>query len=282
MLKPPRPRPVPLILLAAVLVGLGLVVACPGALRGLLTSWLGPPQVALTESYEATQGEATFDHSTFDGLVSTYVDDAGYVDYEGLAADTSALDAYIASLADAPFDALGRDAKLGLLINAYNAFTLRLILDHYPVDSIKDIPSAERWEAVRWNVAGGTWSLDQIEHQLIRGNFREPRIHFALVCAAVGCPPLRNEAYVGERIDEQLESQTVYTHSHDRWLRYEPGADTIGLTSLYDWYGGDFVQVAGSVLAFVARYDEDLARELAAGHEPKIRFLDYDWSLNER
>jgi hypothetical protein len=281
VLKPPRPRPVPLILLAAALAIAGALLLSDG-LRGVVSSWFGPPRVALSERYGATQGRATFDHSAFDHLLSTHVDAEGYVDYEGLAGEADALDAYLAALAGAPFDALARDDKLALLINAYNAFTLRLILDHWPVESIRDIPAAERWEAVRWEVAGGTRSLDQIEHQMIRPDFREPRIHFVLVCAAIGCPPLATEAYTGERLEEQLEARTVYTHSRDRWLRYEPGADTIHLTSLYDWYGADFEQVAGSVLDFVAGYDADLARDLEAGHRPKVRFLDYDWALNGR
>ncbi len=257
-----------------------LAVVLPGGLRGLVARWFGPPQVELAETHAGESGQATFDHSDFDRLLAAHVDDEGYVDYAALAADTSSLDAYIAVLAEAPFDALGRDAKLALLINAYNAFTLRLILDHYPVDSIKDIPAAQRWDAVRWTVAGGTWSLNQIEHELIRPNFREPRIHFALVCAAIGCPVLRTEAYTGERLEEQLEDQTLFTHDSLRWVRYRAGAETIELTSLYDWYRGDFEQVAGTVLDYVARHDEALASDLANGYRPEIRFLDYDWSLN--
>src|SRR5690606_18585297 len=109
------------------------------------------------------------------------VDAQGMVDYAGLAADTAALDGYIASLADVDLDVLSRDERLALLINAYNAFTLRLILDHYPVASIKDIPEAERWKAERWDLGGKTVSLDTIEHVMIRPVFNEPRIHWALV-----------------------------------------------------------------------------------------------------
>ncbi|MDX1643875.1 MAG: DUF547 domain-containing protein, partial [Thermoanaerobaculia bacterium] len=228
----------------------------------------GPPQVELEETYAGLEGDAVFDHSAFDRLLATHVDTAGLVDYAALAEDSSALDRYVASLAEAPFDDMGRDERLALLINAYNAFTLRLILDYYPVDSIRSIPASERWEAERWELPTGTFSLNQIEHELIRPNFREPRIHFALVCAAIGCPILRQEAYTGAALEEQLEEQTRFTHSRERWVRYERGAEVIHLTRLYDWYGGDFEQVAGSVLAYVARYRDDLAADLAAGHEP--------------
>lgn len=266
-------------LLILALLGLALL---SGGCRGLLVSWFGPPEVEMSETYADVEGAATFDHSAFDELLGAYVDADGFVDYAGLADRAGRLDAYIDSLATAPFDELGRDARLALLVNAYNAFTLRLILDHYPLDSIKDIPAGERWEAERWEIAGSVHSLNQIEHQLIRPNFREPRVHFALVCAAIGCPTLRTEAYTGERLEEQLEEQARYTHAQDRWMRYRPGAETVELTSLYAWYRDDFVQVAGSILAYAARYHEDLARDLERGHRPRIEFLDYDWGLNER
>lgn len=111
-----------------------------------------------------------------------------------------------------------------MLINAY---TIQLILDHYPLASIQDIPGDQRWDAVRWRVGPHTWSLNQIDHEQIRPKCAEPRIHFALVCAAVGCPPLRNEAYTAARLEEQLAGQSAYVHSHPRWfalLRLAGGA----------------------------------------------------------
>lgn len=252
------------------------------ALLGAAAVACGPPQVDLEETYADLEGDAVFDHSAFSRLLAEHVDAEGRVDYGALADHSDALDDYVASLAAAPWEEMGRDERLALLINAYNAFTLRLILDHYPIDSIKSIPADERWEAERWELPTGRFSLNQIEHEIIRPNFREPRIHFALVCAAVGCPVLRREAYTGPRLDRQLEEQARFTHAHEGWVRYQRGAEVIRLTRLYDWYGGDFEQVAGSVLAYVAQYRADLATDLAAGHEPQIRFLDYDWSLNDR
>lgn len=226
--------------------------------------------------------DRAFDHSAFDALLAKHVDKDGWVDYEGLHKDAALLDSYIASLGNAPFAELGRDQKLALLINAYNAFTLRLILDHYPIKSIKDIPSAKRWDAKRWRISTMTLSLNQIEHEQIRPKFAEPRIHFALVCAAIGCPKLRNEAYQAERIEEQLEDQTRYLHSHDRWFGYQPGAKEVHLTKLYKWYGADFEQVAGSVLDFAARYSSALKIAIEKDKTPRIKWLDYDWTLNDR
>ena len=264
----------------AVLLISGIGLWRTGKLRASLVRLFGPPRVELAETYAGADTGETFDHSGYDQLVADHVDSDGFVDYVGLADYEAKLDAYLDGLANAPLDNLGRDERLALLINAYNAFTLRLILDHFPIGSIRDIPSAERWDAKRWVLAGETYSLDQIEHGLIRPNFREPRIHFALVCAAIGCPPLRAEAYTGERLEHQLETQTRFTHGNERWLRYERGNATIELTALYEWYAGDFEQVAGSVLEYARRYSEDLATDLAAGHVPTVRHLDYDWSLN--
>jgi len=183
-------------------------------------------------------------------------------------------------VAEAPFEKLGRNEKLALLINAYNAFTVRLILDHRPLESIQDIPEEERWRARRWRIGGKPVSLDQLEHEEIRPHFEEPRIHFALVCAAVGCPPLRTEAYAAERLDEQLEDQARTVHSNDAWFRFDAEAGVAHLTKLYDWYAGDFEQVAGAVLDYAARYSPKLRQALDAGAEPEVEWIPYDWSLN--
>jgi uncharacterized membrane protein YdjX (TVP38/TMEM64 family) len=253
----------------------GYSAAQPRGLLGALS--LGPPQPQMTESYERRPDGPRFDHSAFDRLVKAHVDPDGWIDYPGLAADQAALDAYLGAVAAAPFEALGRDEKLALLINAYNAATIKLILDYWPLDSIRDIPARRRWRDERWVVGGRTLSLDQIEHEQIRPHFIEPRIHFALVCAAGGCPPLRPEAFTGDRLEEQLEEQTRYVHSQATWLRWEPARGTLHLTPLYDWYGGDFEQVAGSVEAYVARYVPGLAEH----DRVRIRWLDYDWAIND-
>ncbi len=260
-----------------ILTGTIVVWARQDALRGLF----GPPNAVLQEAYNTKAEGAVFDHSRFDALLRKHVIDGGWVDYERLQHEEAELNAYLAALEKAPFEQLSRDEKLALLINAYNACTLRLILDHYPLESIKDIPSARRWDDVRWKVAGNTWSLNQIEHEEIRPKFLEPRIHFALVCAAVGCPPLLNEAYVGARLEQQLEAQTRYVHSHTTWNRFDQGAKTLYLTPLYKWYGGDFEQAAGSVLKFVAKYVGPVAKALESDDPPRIAWLEYDWKLND-
>lgn len=229
------------------------------------------------------QEKVAHDHARFDRVLQKHVERDGWVDYAGLAQDSTDLDAYIVELQSAPLDALAPNDRLALLINAYNAFTLRLILDHWndgKLKSIQDIPEGKRWDDKRWRIDGKIWSLNQIEHEQIRGKHNEPRIHFALVCAAVGCPPLRTEAYKGTRLESQLEVQTEYVHNHATWFRYDAPQNTVYLTRLYDWYGQDFHTGEGTVLDFVARYSKALRSAIEQSRKSHIEWLPYDWSLN--
>jgi len=241
---------------------------------------LGPPRVEMKEAYAESPAGPSFDQSALDTLLHQHVDADGWVDYDGLQTDEAKLDEYLDAVAAAPFDALGRNEKLALLINAYNVFTLKLILEHLPIESIMDIPAADRWDAVRWNVGGHVWSLKQIEHEQIRPKFVEPRVHFAWVCAAVGCPPLRNETYIPARLDQQLDEQAEYVHHHATWFQFDAQSNLLHLTKLYDWYGDDFTQVAGSAATFAARYSPELQQALERGSSPTVKWLPYDWKLN--
>lgn len=232
----------------------------PAALRGLF----GPPRVALVEAYAVRGSGETFEHAALDALLRAHVDARGLVDYAALRARAAELDAYLAEVAAAPFGALGRDEKLALLLNLYNAATLRTVLEHPGVDSIRRMPGA--WTDARWNVAGRTLSLEQLEHDELRAKFVEPRVHFALVCAALGCPPLRAEAYSGARLEEQLADQTRRVHTSARWV------NDVGVTALYDWYRGDFEQVHGTLVAALAAYGVQ---------RDDVTFLPYDWTLND-
>ena len=242
----------------------------------------GPPPVTSAEAYASAPAGASFDHSRFDALLRSHVDAGGPVHYARLKDAQAELDAYVGSLAAAPFEDLGRDEKLALLINAYNAFTLRLILDHWPLASIQDIPAEHRWDARRWRLAGETLSLNQIENERIRSRFREPRIHFALVCAARGCPPLRPEAYTGAGLESQLLDQARRVHSDNRWLLFDPSTGELRLTELYKWYESDFRQAAGSVPEYVALHAPPVRAALDAGQRVEVLWIPYDWSLNEK
>lgn len=262
---------------AATLVLFGLA-GCGLDTSPLIVRLFGPPRTELREAYALDPARATVDHALLDRVLKAHVQD-GRVDYGALKAAPGDLDAYLAVLADAPFGDLDRDGKLALLINAYNAFTLKLMIDHGPVASIQDIPAGERWDAERWTLGGRTVSLTAIEHEELRTKFVEPRVHFAINCASVGCPPLRGEAYVPERLDAQLEDQARTIHGDVRWLRVQHNSalkhHTVHLTRLYLWYADDFAQVDGTPLAFASRW----VPELGEGRW-EIAWLDYDWSVN--
>jgi len=244
-------------------------------------TFIGPPEVVAVEYYAEDTGAETFDHSLLNELLAAHVSEEGLVDYESLSRDVTKLDAYLEALAAAPFDALSRDDKLALLINAYNAFTLKLVVEHWPIQTIKDIPIEPRWLEPRWEVGDARWSLDALEHWQIRARFVEPRVHFALVPASRGGPPLRREAYTGEQLDAQLEDQARRVHQRRDWVDFDPQRPRIvHLTRLYNWYYAAFKGDADSVLHFPAQYHAPLSGAMEAGRRPRIDWLEYDWSLN--
>lgn len=239
-----------------------------------------------------TTGDDTFDHSTYDALLDRHVDmDAGTVDYAGVKRDHDELQQYLGELADADLTSLGADEQLALLINVYNGCTLDLIVDHYPgIDSIRDISSP--WDIQRCEVGGHTLTLDQVEHEIIRPMYRDPRIHFAVNCAAVDCPPLADFAYQGARIDDQLRARTEAVLSDEQFVRTESRllfGDRLRFTRVMHWYEDDFVDDqfkghADTVAAYIGEHTQD--DELGAFIEdhdgdPPARPLRYDWSLND-
>ncbi len=242
---------------------------------------------------------AAFDQSAWDALLKKHVTplrngQATQVDYAGFVADHGRLKQYLASVSTvkpAEFDSWDKPSQLAFLINAYNAFTVELILGAYPdVKSIKDLGSLLRspWKKSFIPLLGETRSLDDIEQGMIRkaGRFDEPRIHFAVNCASIGCPSLRPEAYVGEHLDAQLEDAARNFLSDRTRNRLE--GKSLKLSSIFKWYRGDFEKGwhgATSLPAFLALYrqplelDEGAVTRLKAG-EIGIDFLDYDWRLN--
>jgi hypothetical protein len=176
--------------------------------------------------------------------------------------------------------------RLSFLINAYNAFTLKLIIDHYPVESIKDIGGFFRspWKIKFFAFFGIETHLDYIEHELIRGrDYAEPRIHFALVCASVGCPKLQTQAYTAERLESMLETAAKTFLRDTSRNRYDTANNTVYLSSIFKWYGDDFAAKAGSVEKFVASYitDDPQARQRIRSKQVGVDYLEYDWTLND-
>lgn len=223
--------------------------------------------------------DTAVDHSLYAELLQKYVQD-GVVDYQGLKTEEQKLDQYLGILNKTNPENLSRDEQLAFYINAYNAYTLKLILKHYPVESIKDIGGffSKPWSIEFANVGGKTLTLDQIEHDIIRPRFQDPRIHFAVNCAAKSCPPLISEPYKGATIDQQLDESTR-AFLNDPEKTYLEG-DTLWVTRIFKWYSGDFND---DPLGFVLKYAEGEFKEQleARKDEIEVEYLDYDWSLNE-
>ena len=245
---------------------------------------------------------AAFDHShaAWSALLKKHVvlldgGKASQVRYAGMAADRTMLKAYLAQLSavtPAALDAFSKPQQMAFLINAYNAFTVELILTRYPkLDSIRDLGSllTKPWSIKNVPLLGTLMTLDNIEHDNLRakGRFDDPRIHFAVNCASIGCPMLREEAFVADRLDLQLDEQTQRFLSDRSRNRYADGK--LEVSRIFDWYGGDFKlghKGIGSLPAFFARYAALLAdapadRERLKAQGVPISFLDYDWKLND-
>jgi len=210
----------------------------------------------------------------------------GRVDYAKLNAAPAELDSYLKEIAAVPAAEFARwpeADRLALLINLYNAQTLRLIINHYPLKSIRSIgtlPGAA-WRELIVRQGGRIMTLDHLENKVIRVEYNEPRIHFALVCAAVSCPPLRSEPYTGARLDAQLAEQTTVFLATPELNRYDAATGTLHLSPIFKWYAEDFTKPAGSLAAYVKPFLP--AAQRAALTDPakvKVKFTDYDWALN--
>lgn len=240
----------------------------------------GPPPEPAPENFVAPSGDDL--HAPLTAVLAAVVDDQGMVDYAKLKANPKDLLTYLETLSFTDPATLADDQqKLAYWINAYNAYTLKLILDHYPLESIRDIPAAQRWKAVIHPCGGKNYSLDQIEHEILRVEFVEPRIHFAVNCASLSCPLLLGEAYLPSKLDAQLAQQTRLFLADDyRGMTVKD--KTLEVSKLFTWFKKDFVKNHKDVRAFILAHADEAtqAKVKAAGDNPSITFKDYSWKLN--
>jgi len=242
---------------------------------------------------QTPQATAAFDpaHSEFARILAAVVIRQGprsVVRYDRLKARPAILDHYLAQVSAVSrdeFEHWPRANRIAFLINAYNALTLKLVRDAYPgLNSIKDLGGlfSSPWQRDFFRLFGESHDLDYIEHDLLRGRFHEPRIHFAIVCASRSCPPPQPWAYRADRLEAQLEQVTRNFLRDPSRNRYDAARHRLSLSPIFKWFGGDFIRAAGSIPAFVARYITDdpvLRREIAAP-VTGLDYLGYDWSLN--
>ncbi|TGE08644.1 DUF547 domain-containing protein [Hymenobacter fodinae] len=248
---------------------------------GALASFTTAPKSTRTYRADLAVAPAAFDHSSYDRLLKKYVNEKGQVNYKGLKANQKEFNQYLQLLSkNPPTASWSKPEQMAYWINAYNAYTIRLILDHYPVQSIKDIGSKIQiplvttpWASKFFTIGGNNMSLDEIEHGTLRKKYNDPRIHFALVCASVSCPRLRNEAYTAAQLDRQLDDQ-------GRDFLNNPSKNKVGkseaqLSKYFDWYKSDWTENGQSVASWVNRYSTTKMDPNA-----KVTYLDYNWNLN--
>lgn len=221
-------------------------------------------------------------HKIYGDLLQKHVNNDGLVNYKGFITDKDQFQQYLDLLSKTPpSEKWSKQEQMAYWINAYNAFTIKLIMDYYPVKSIKDIGSSIQipfvntpWQKKFITIGKEEMKLDEIEHGILRKKFDDPRIHFALVCASMSCPRLINEAYTADKLDKQLDDQAKYFLANTN--KNKISADKPKLSNYFKWYKGDFTK-SGSVIDYINKYS---ATKINA--DADISYLNYDWSLNEQ
>ena len=259
------------------------------------------PVIAAAILLSSTAAFADFNHSSWDSLLNKNVTmtnggKASVVNYAGMKADQAKLDSYMAAtskVSQSEFNGWSKDEQLAFLINVYNAGTVELVLTKYPsIKSIKDIGGVfgSPWKQNFIPLLGKTRSLDDIEHNLIRGSkrYNEPRIHFAVNCASIGCPALLDDAFTASKLDKQLEQVTSKFLADSSRNRLK--GSTLEVSPIFKWYKEDFEtnwRGTKDLEGFLARYSSSLGlnksqeADLKAG-KTKISYTSYDWNLNKK
>ena len=256
-----------------------------------------------------TASAQSFDHShaAFSALLKKHVvlvegGKTSKVNYVEFGKDQTALKSYLDSLSkvsEGEFNGWTKPQRMAFLINAYNGFTLELILQNYPTKSIKDIGGTfdDRWKRKFFKLLGQDSYLNKVEHEMLRrpGAYDEPRVHFAVNCASIGCPALREEAFTADKIDKQLEEQTVRFLSDRSRNRYDPKSGKLEVSMIFKWFKEDWesgykgfdgkTPAIKSREDYFSRYAKLLAdapadQQKIADGKAAISFLDYDWSIN--
>lgn len=261
--------------------------------------------IAATALLVASSAFGQFDqsHKAFDDLLKKHVTyitsgSASQVSYAGFSKDRAALKVYldaVSAVPEATYKSWNKNQQLAFLINAYNAYTIELILTKYPnLKSIRDLGGTftKPWSIKFFTLFSKDTNLDNIEHDMIRAEaaFNDPRIHVAVVCASIGCPMLRNEVFTGDRIDAQLDDAMSRFFSDRSRNRYNADSKKLEVTKLLDWYKKDFIKGHkgfASVESTLAKYADKLADDPVARLEIKagkvaVTYLDYDWNLNDK
>jgi len=218
-------------------------------------------------------------HELWNELLAKFVTPEGVVNYKGFIKEKAKLQKYL-DLVSANFPGKNwtKEEEMAYWINGYNAFTVKLIVDHYPVESIKDIAGKipminSPWDIKFFKIGGVDFDLNTIEHSILRKKFEEPRVHFSINCASISCPKLRNEAFTAEKLASQLEIQATYFINNPKKNKITP--KEIAVSPIFNWFEADFIK-KGDLLSFLQPYTK-----IELTPTMPLVYLDYDWNLNE-
>lgn len=226
---------------------------------------------------------SSFSHDLFDQVLQEYADEAGQVNYTKLKANPEKLEKYLDLLAVANLTELSYNAQLAFWVNAYNALVIKGVIDHYPTTSVRKV----KWfggffSRLKFQVAGQTYTLNQIEHDIIRTEFVDPRVHFVLVCASTSCPPLENSAFSAETIEKRLETATFNFIQNPDKVRIDRSKREVHLSKIFKWYKNDFNEGYDGVVDFLADYLPPEDADFVSANDVKFHYMDYDWTLNDK
>ena len=249
---------------------------------------LTPPVMASPEDFHQTtdENQTQIDNTAWNSILSTYLsrteDNTTQFDYEAVTnADKASLKAYIEALSSIDPTTLNRNEAFAYWANLYNAVTIDVVLDHYPVKSILRITSGLRpgpWKKKLVTVNGEKLSLDNIEHDILRAYFKDPRVHYAVNCASIGCPNLGEKALTGAALDDMLNAGARDYINHPRGVSFDGNRVTV--STIYKWFREDFGDSEEGVIRHLIQYAEPGLKEQLEG-ATKINKYEYDWKLNQ-
>lgn len=261
-----------------------------GEMRILILSIAVLSMLACTEA-----NPRPFDHNfnRYGDLLAKH-DKNGLVDYKTLAKNRTILQDIADEFGEVSrkqLDSFSDPQKIAFWINAYNFFTIQAIVDHFPVSSIKKIDGV--WDRLKFSVAGKNLTLNNIEHDILRKQFNEPRIHVALVCASISCPELWNRPFVGDSLDTYLTRRSQAFANDSSRNEIDPSRSSVKLSKILDWYGDDFISLYGdeanfsylskkeaATVNFIFQHLSEDTRSALSDKELSVNWLDYDWNLN--
>lgn len=253
----------------------------------------------LGEKNQNTQESTTtsaqpFNYQDYNSILKEYVNAEGLVDYERLKKNRQKLDEFnaaIGAVTPSTYDSWTEAEKIAFLVNAYNSFTLESIIDKYPTKSIRNIIGV--WKIRKFDIVGEKLTLDHIEHQILRKEFNQPGIHVALVCAAISCPPLRQEAFTGSQLEKQLDDQANKFLGNNQSLRIDRENNAVYFSSIFQWFGEDFEKTYAqeanidglnktetAIVNYAHQYVNSDAQKYLKQGGYQVKYSDYDWSLN--